>query len=207
MKILFQGDSITDTGRSRENDELLGTGYPLLVASALAVEEPGKHHILNRGISGDGIVELYARIKTHIINLQPDVLSILIGVNDVWHELKNQSGVETEKFYKIYSMLINEVRICLPNVKVFILEPFILKGGATAPDWDYFHSEIKKHAEATRRIASEYNLTFIPLQKKFEEVAIPGKESYWLTDGVHPTIAGHELIKREWLKAFKLIEK
>ena len=167
MKILFQGDSITDADRSREKDEILGNGYPLLIASSLAVDEVGKYQIINRGISGDGIVELYARIKQHIINLQPDVLSILIGVNDVWHELKNQSGVETEKFYKVYSMLIEEVQMSLPGIKVLILEPFILKGCATNPHWDYFYAEVKRHAEASKRIARDYNLTFIPLQKKF----------------------------------------
>ena len=86
MKILFQGDSITDCGRSRENNINVGTGYALLVKSALGFEEPAAHEFLNRGISGNRIVDVYARIKKDIINLKPDVMSLLIGVNDVWHE-------------------------------------------------------------------------------------------------------------------------
>ncbi|MBQ9920892.1 MAG: lysophospholipase, partial [Clostridia bacterium] len=86
MRILFQGDSITDAGRARDNDINLGTGYPMLVKATLGFEEPGKYEFFNRGISGNRVVDLYARIKNDIINLKPDVMSILIGVNDVWHE-------------------------------------------------------------------------------------------------------------------------
>ncbi len=107
MRILFQGDSITDAGRSRTDDVPVGVGYPLLVKAALGFENPGKYEFFNRGISGDRIVDVYARIKSDIINLKPDVMSILIGVNDVWHELtENPNGVDADKFYRIYSMLI-----------------------------------------------------------------------------------------------------
>ena len=100
MKILFQGDSITDAGRSRDNDQYIGTGYPLLVKSELGYKFPGKYEFINRGISGNRIVDLYARIKADIINIKPDVMSILIGVNDVWHEFGvNPNGVSSEKFF------------------------------------------------------------------------------------------------------------
>lgn len=97
-KILFQGDSITDAGRSREDLTNLGKGYPLFVAGALGMDEPGEYEFVNRGISGNRIVDIYARIKMDIINLKPDVMSLLIGVNDVWHEVSSQNGVDGDKY-------------------------------------------------------------------------------------------------------------
>ena len=123
MKILFQGDSITDMYRSKENEESFGVGYALLVKASLGLEVPGEYEFINRGIAGNRIVDLYARLKTDIINIKPDVMSILIGVNDVWHEFGDYpNGVDAEKFYKIYDMLIEEIKEALPDVKIMIME-------------------------------------------------------------------------------------
>ncbi len=147
MRILFQGDSITDAGRSRENNNQLGVGYPHLVKAALGFAQPCKYEFFNRGISGNRVVDLYARIKRDIINLAPDVMSILIGVNDVWHELaESPNGVDADKYYKIYDMLIEEVKEALPAIKIMIMEPFVLKAGATAEKWEIFDTEVKKRA-------------------------------------------------------------
>lgn len=207
--ILFQGDSITDAGRSREDDMNAGIGYPTLVKGELGFEYPNQYIMYNRGISGNRVVDVYARIKADIINLKPDVMSILIGVNDVWHEFGGHNGVDAEKYFKIYSMLIEEIKAALPDVKIMILEPFVLRGEGTdntqdEPDkWNIFHTEVLKRAEKARKIAETYNLPFIPLQDKFEAAAKLAPNDYWLRDGVHPTTAGHELIKREWIKTFK----
>ena len=154
MRILFQGDSITDADRSRTDDTRLGRGYPLLVESALSLAEAAKYQFVNRGISGNRIVDLYARIKCDIINLKPDVMSILIGVNDVWHDLGDSpNGVDADKFFKIYSMLIEEVKEALPDIKIMILEPFVLEACSTTEHWDFFKSEVSKRAEMAKRIA------------------------------------------------------
>lgn len=204
MRILFQGDSITDADRSREDSTRLGRGYPLLVEAALGLEEPDKHEFINRGISGNRIVDLYARIKCDIINLKPDVMSILIGVNDVWHEIgESPNGVSADKFFKIYSMLIEEIKEALPSIKIMILEPFVLEACSTTEHWEFFKTEVSKRAEAARKIAEKYSLPFIPLQAGFDELAKKAPNSYWLGDGVHPTAKGHEFIKSQWLKAFK----
>lgn len=200
--ILFQGDSITDAGRDRENDVYDGMGYPRLVKGALGADYPNEYEFINRGISGNRIVDLYARMKIDILNLKPDVMSILIGVNDVWHEFWFGNGVDTEKFFKIYSMLIEEVKEALPDIKIMILEPFVLKCTATEEHWDAFRADVEAKAEKARLVAEKYNLPFVPLLKLFDEAATKAPASYWLSDGVHPTAAGHELIKREWLKAF-----
>ena len=204
MRILFQGDSITDVGRVRENSANLGRGYPHLVEAELGFECPGQYEFINKGISGNRIVDLYARIKCDIINLKPDVMSILIGVNDVWHDNnENPNGVDAEKFYKIYDMLIEEVKKALPDIKIFLFEPFVLEGSATTPYWESFSTEVPKRAEKVRLVAQKYNLPVISLQDKFNEAAKKAPNEYWLVDGVHPTPKGHELIKREWLKVFK----
>ncbi len=203
MRILFQGDSITDADRSRSDDNRLGVGYPRLVEAALGYEEPNKHEFINRGISGNRVVDLYARIKADIINLKPDVMSILIGVNDVWHELgENPNGVDADKFFKIYSMLIEEIQEALPKTKIIILEPFVLEGCSTTEHWDYFKKEVPLRAEASRRVAEQYSLPFVELQKGFDELCKKAPATYWLPDGVHPSAKGHEYIKNQWLNAF-----
>lgn len=203
--ILFQGDSITDCARGNG----LGDGYALMASAQLGLENPGEYSFYNRGISGNRIVNVYARIKADIINLKPDYMSILIGVNDVWHEFDGHNGVEADKFEKIYCMLIEEIKESLPNVKIMIMEPFCLRARATEnteehPDkWNIFNAEVKKRAEKSKIVAEKYNLAFIPLQNKFDEASKMAPNNYWLEDGVHPTAAGHELIKREWIKVFK----
>lgn len=207
MKILFQGDSITDAGRARDNDVNLGLGYPLLVKASLGFESPGKYEFINRGISGNRVVDVYARIKNDIINLKPDVMSILIGVNDVWHEFaESPNGVDADKYYKIYDMLIEEVKSALPDIKIMIMEPFVLKACATEEKWDSFNMEVKKRAEMAKKISEKHNLTYICLQNGFDKLSTNIETNYWLGDGVHPTAMGHEYIKQEWIKAFKALK-
>ena len=212
--ILFQGDSITDTGRSREDDRGTGVGYATQAIGEIGLKYPGQYNFLNRGISGNRVTDLYARIKSDIINLKPDYMSILIGVNDVWLEyaFDKNNGVSSEKYEKIYSMLIEEVLEALPNIKIMILEPFVLEGTATTsteeePErWQIFRSEVEKRAATAKRVAEKYNLKFVPLQQKFDEASkgLPSEIFVW--EGVHPTHPGHTLIKNEWVKAFEEIK-
>ena len=204
MRILFQGDSITDAYRSWENDWHLGIGYPRLVSASLGYEFPDKFSFFNRGISGNRIVDVYARIKKDIIALKPDVMSILIGVNDVWHEFGDiPNGVDAEKFYTVYSMLIKEIKAALPDIQIMILEPFCLRASATEAHWEKFDYEVKLRSDAAKRIAEENGLCFVPLQEGFDELCKKAPASYWLGDGVHPSAMGHEYIKNQWIKAFK----
>lgn len=206
-RILFQGDSITDAGRSRDDDNFRGNGYPTLVSGALGADRPGAFEFINRGISGNRVVDLLARVKADIINLEPDYMSILIGINDVWHEVSYKNGVSAERYEVLYNMLIEEIKEALPDIKIMILEPFVLKASATEEHWDYFRIETEKRADAAKRVAEKNNLVFVPLMEKFDEAAKSASPDYWLLDGVHPSAMGHELIKREWLKAFEAFEK
>ncbi len=209
-KFLFQGDSITDAGRNDNYDDGRESyGYPTFVAGKLGVKYPGKIEFINRGISGNRIVDLYARIKTDFINVKPDVITILIGINDVWHEFGDDpNGVANEKFFKIYCMLIEELKEALPNTTIIILEPFVLKASGTKDNWDTFRLEAEKRAESAKRVAEKFSLPFISLMDKFDSLAKIAPAEHWLLDGVHPAPAGHEIIaesivdKCEELKLF-----
>lgn len=202
MRILFQGDSITDAGRSREAGGHLGVGYPTLIAARLGCDEPGKHEFLNRAVSGFRVVDLYAGWKKDALNLKPDLISILIGINDVWHEVGEKNGVEADRFEVIYDLLLSFTRERLPDTKVMVLEPFMLPGRATGEHLDYFARETRLRAEAARRVAEKHGALFVPLQAVFDEACGRAEAECWLRDGVHPTAAGHELIAREWVRAF-----
>ncbi len=205
-KILFQGDSITDAGRSRTDDNNKGLGYPLLVTAKLGYENPGVYEFVNRGISGNRSIDLCARVKADFINLAPDYMSLLIGVNDVWHEFGSKNGVSAEKFERNLTMLFDDIFEALPDLKVMMLEPFVLKASATEGAWEEFSSEVALRAEVVKRLCKKYGMKFVPLQEKFDEACKSAPESYWAADGVHPTPCGHELIAKAWLEAFEEIK-
>lgn len=208
--VLFQGDSITDASRNREKDYVMGRGYATMVAGEMGANEPYQYKFYNRGISGNRIVDLFARIRVDMINLKPDYMSILVGVNGVWHEYSRKNGVSAEKYEMVYDLMIQELQRDIPGVKIMILEPFVLHGEATNTDeehpgrWEYFESEVALRRAAAKRIAEKHGLVFVPLQDMFNEAEKNAPhEGYWLRDGVHPTEAGHTLIKRAWLEGFE----
>ena len=203
MKILFFGDSITDMGRNRGDlPEIfrLGSGYVFLINGYLAAKYPKKYDIINRGISGNTSVDLYARIKTDVWNVKPDVLSILIGTNDIWHEMDEtrRAGVDIKRYEKVYSAIIEETKERLTDTKIVLCEPFVLKGTSTTErfkEWEV----IKDYAKVVKRLCDKYNLTFVPIQKEMDEQAEKFGEGYILYDGVHPNIGGANIIAKQWL--------
>lgn len=210
-KILFFGDSITDAGRNRERTEDvhgLGVGFVRVIADRLLSEPAEKYQIINRGISGNRVVDLYARVKSDCWNLNPDLVSILIGVNDVWHEIDHSNGVSLERFERVYRMLIEDTRNALPNVKLILCEPFILEGWATQnteemPNRYGRFLETLQYAQVVRKLAEEYEIPFVSLQDSFNRGAERNGAEYYLSDGVHPGVGGASLIAEEWLKVFK----
>ena len=200
--ILFQGDSITDAGRNFNNPQDLGLGYAGLIGAELDCTYPQQYAILNRGIGGNRVVDLYARWKVDCLNLKPDILTILIGVNDVWSELSCQNGVEADRYEKFYRMLLDEAKAALPNMKIILMEPYLVKGTATEENWAYFSSEVAIRRETVRKIAKDYQLELVPLQEIFDEACKKAPASWWTADGVHPTRAGHALIARNWMQYF-----
>ena len=158
------------------------------------------------------MVDIYARMQRDIVNLAPDCLSLLIGVNDVWHSISlNPNGVSAPKFERVYDWLLTELHEALPGMKFIILEPFVLPGSATVsvPEWpdryETFAREVPLRAQAARRVAEKHGCAFVPLQEKLDEACRLAPPDHWLRDGVHPAEAGHELIAREWMKAFETL--
>ncbi len=210
MKIIFFGDSITDAGRNRDNLQMqsaLGYGYVRVIGDRLLGEAPDKHVIYNMGISGNRIVDLYARIKAHVWNREPDLISILIGINDIWHEISHGNGVDVERYEKVYRMIIEDTRKRFPDMRFILCEPFVLEGTATCatnemPDRYERFKEVYEYAKVTKRLAKEYGCFFLPLQEKFNEAASKLGAEYYAPDGVHPNVGGSALIATEWMKLY-----
>ena len=205
--ILFQGDSITDVGRNRgvgaeNNASALGGGYPLLAASGiLRAHTDGGFRVFNRGVSGDKVPALQARWETDTIALKPDILSILVGVNDLWHKLTGNSNGTVADYEAQYSALLDATKAALPQVRLVILEPFVLVTGAVDSKW---FPEFDERREVAAKVAARAGAAFIPLQAMFTQLAKSAPASYWLADGVHPTIAGHAAIAERWRDAVGL---
>jgi len=206
--ILFQGDSITDAGRNRAiaaaNDPAaLGRGYPLNVFQSLAALKPyAKLSVLNRGVSGNIVPDLRTRWQADTLDLKPTILSILIGVNDVWHTLGKTPADEVVATYEAgYAALLEQTRAALPDVRLVVLEPFVLRTGAVNDSW---FPEFDQLRAACRRVADHARADFVPLHDMFQARAAKSKPDEWLADGVHPTAAGHSAIAKEWLDKVKL---
>ena len=203
-KILFQGDSITDCSRNREKDRSMGEGWANMVAGKLGSEHPGEYMFLNRGIGGNRSIDVCARIEKDILNLAPDYMSILMGVNDVWHGYDgNQAGISAKRFERNYRMLLDDVMETLPNIKIMILGAYVTDGRVLEQYGQEFKQEVDLRIEATKRIAKDYGLPFVDLQSVFNEACAKAPACYWTVEGVHPTPAGHALIAKQWLKTFE----
>lgn len=204
--VLFQGDSITDAGRAKDqpqpNDaDSLGNGYARLAAARLLADHPGiTAH--NRGVSGNRVWNLRDRWGPDCLDLKPTVVSILIGVNDTWHGVaKNtpENGTTLPEFDRVYRQLLDDTKEQLPGVKLVICEPFVLECGAVLEM--NFHPDIDERTNLVRMIANDYADVFVPFQETFGRALAHAKPDYWAHDGVHPTLAGHQLMADAWRAA------
>lgn len=202
-RILFQGDSITDGNRGRNQDpnHILGHSYAFLVAAKYGSAYPERNLVFfNRGISGNKIPDLAKRWQTNTIDLKPTVVSILIGVNDVWHPMNAGQEVSAEKFEEGYDKLLKETAAALPDAKIILCEPFITPGKATSPKWDVWQAHVKKFQDIVTKLGAKHNAPVVKLQKTFDDACKRAPAEYWVWDGVHPTYAGNQLIADEWVR-------
>lgn len=203
--ILFQGDSITDAGRNKQqelpnNPWSFGVGYANHIGSWLLEEMPGKDlTIYNRGISGNKVYQLADRWEKDCLDLEPDVLSILIGVNDYWHFRNGDYAGTPEIYENDYRKLLTRTLEALPDLKLVICQPFILTG-TTAVDESWVEP-FSAYQAIAKKMADEFSAIWVPFQEAFDravELAPPG---YWAGDGVHPSMAGAQLMAKTWLEA------
>jgi lysophospholipase L1-like esterase len=205
LRWLFQGDSITDVGRDRAMEDqpnqspALGRGYAMLASATLLVRSQGSAVIHNRGISGNKVYQLAERWDRDCLELRPDVLSILIGVNDYWHFFNGQYDGTLQRYRDDYNALLSRTRSQLPAVKLVICEPFMLPSGEVNDRWV---QEFPAYQQAARALAEGHRATWVPFQSVFDRAIRDGFAPEALArDGVHPTLAGHRLMADAWLEA------
>jgi len=205
--ILFQGDSITDAGRDKEdmsfnNPTALGSGYAMLAAAALLGKfAPLNLKIYNKGISGNKVFQLAERWNKDCIDLKPDVLSILIGVNDFWHKLNGTYDGTIGIYRKDYIALLERTRKALPDVKLIICEPFAVSG-VKAVNEKWF-PDFYEYQKAAKEAALQFGAVFIPFQKVYDEAINRAPAAYWTSDGVHASFAGAQLMAEAWIQAVR----
>ncbi len=205
--ILFQGDSITDSGRNRDDNSFnnagaLGSGYPMLAGAALIEKYASLNlKVYNKGVSGNKVYQLAERWDSDCLDIKPDILSILIGVNDIWHKLNGQYNGTVEIYRHDYIALLERTKKALPNVKLIICEPFAVPG-VKAVD-DKWYPEFYGYQKAAMEIAAQFKATFIPYQRIYNEAITRAPGVYWTGDGVHPTLAGAQLMAQAWVEAVK----
>ena len=207
MTILFQGDSITDAGRQNRqqpnpNEQAsMGNGYASIAAAALLTSRPELNlSIYNRGISGNKVHQLAARWQKECLDYQPDVLSVLIGVNDIWHGLNGMYDGTVQTYEDDYRSLIQHTRKALPKLQLVICEPFVLRCGAVNDKW---FPEFDRYRESARKIANESGAFFVPFQSMFDQATEFAPPAHWAGDGVHPTPHGAALMADFWLQAVR----
>ena len=202
--IVFQGDSITDMVRPTADDRYFGSGYANMVVAELNLRgEQNRYY--NRGISGNRSTDVLARVRCDLINLQPDVLSILMGINDIFHELELQNGVSAPYFDRVYRTILDMVLEELPYCRILLLEPFVIKGCWTDDPpqrWDYISRHTAEYAAIVKQIATDYGAVFVPLQDVLNEAVEKLGFDNVRADGVHPNAGGAKLIANEWIKAY-----
>lgn len=205
--VLFQGDSITDSGRKKDEPNAnaaaaFGNGYALIAASDLLFRHADKGlKIYNKGISGNKVYQLAERWEKDCLDLKPTVLSILIGVNDYWHKHNGKYDGTVKKYRDDYTALLQQTREKLPGIRFIIGEPFAVKG-IKAVD-DTWYPEFDEYRAAAKEIASQFGAVFIPYQTVFDKAQKQAPGVYWTYDGVHPSLAGAHLMAHAWLEAVK----
>ena len=204
MKILFQGDSITDA--FRKPDEInsayqLGNGYVFLIAAQLAARFPEKNwDFVNRGVSGNKILDLKNRWANDVLMIRPNVLTIFIGVNDTLAAMQGQPSTNEQEFASAYQFLLQETRQHLPDTRFVLMEPFLLEVGEVRKSWC---DHLRSRQLLVQAIASETMSDFVPTQQIFDNASKIREPAFWTYDGIHPTHAGFQLLADAWLEVFE----
>ena len=194
-RILFQGDSITDgnRGRSADPNHILGHGYAFIIAAKFGAAFPKAGlEFFNRGVSGNTVADLEKRWQKDTLDLNPDVLSILIGVNDKGH------GVPLEQYEQTYDKLLTDTKAANPKLRLVLCEPFIVNHLATTPQNGSPNADIVKRQEIVAKLAAKHGAALVHFQKALDEATKRAPAIHWIWDDVHPTYSGHQILADEW---------
>lgn len=201
MKILFQGDSITDWGRDRDDIHNLGNGYPKYAAELIKEAHPEtEFEFINLGISGNQTKDLVARLQSDFIDIQPDLVSIHIGINDTWHRAADRNWLGHDVFEAQYRKVLTEIKE-KTNAKILIIEQFLLP----VEDKLFFRDDLNTKIEITRKLAREFADFYIPLDGLMAQACVDKGADHWSDDGVHPNENGAKFIATLYAEAFEKI--
>lgn len=199
-RILFQGDSITDgnRGRSEDPNHILGHGYAFIIAARYGASFPERDlTFINRGVSGNTVSDLAARWQEDCIGLHPDIVSILVGVNDTLYKLP------VADYERTYDALLARTIASNPSVRLVLCAPFSLPVGDRKEAFAAWYSGVKERQDVVARLAVRYHAALVELQPVFDEACTRAPAEHWIWDGVHPTYSGHELIADAWIRAVR----
>lgn len=202
-RLLFQGDSITDMkwGRNeKDRNHYLGHSYVYLIAARLGVDMPeAQLDIYNRGISGHKVTDLRKRWQKDALDMEPNLLSILIGVNDIG---RNLNGVDVKSWEADYRFILDASRKANPNLRLVLLDPFVLPSGRLAKKEAFkkWRDQVDRLIPIVASLAKDYQAVHIKTQEVFDAAAKAAPPEQWIWDGVHPLPQGHELIARNWIQ-------
>ena len=199
-RVLFQGDSITDgnRGRSEDPNHILGHGYAFLIAAKYGADFAGLNlTFLNRGVSGNTVHDLEKRWQKDTLDLKPDILSILVGVNDSGH------GLPMEQYEPAYDKLLADARAANPALRIVLCEPFTLPVGKRKEGYEVWEKSIAERQQIVARLAAKYGAPVVHFQAVLEAACQRAPAEHWIWDGVHPTYSGHQLLADEWVRAVR----
>jgi lysophospholipase L1-like esterase len=199
-RILFQGDSITDGNRGRGEDpnHILGHGYAFIIAAKYGAAFPERNLMfLNRGISGNKVTDLAERWQKDTLDLKPDILSILIGVND------HGANLPLDRYEQVYDKLLADVRAANPNIRLVLGEPFSLPVGSKKTDWQQWNVGMKQRQEIVARLAQKHHAALVRFQGAFDAACQRAPTEHWIWDGIHPTYSGHQIMADEWVRTVR----
>ncbi|GAB3014991.1 SGNH/GDSL hydrolase family protein [Spirosoma pulveris] len=204
LVFLFQGDSITDGNRGRNTDpnHIMGHGYAYSVASRIGADFPERGFMFyNRGVSGNKITDLQKRWQPDTLDLKPDVLSILIGINDTAATINKPADATTpEQFEAIYRSLLEECRRSNPDILFVLGIPFVYPVGSRKENVERWQIDSQNRQVVIRKLAAEFNAVVVDYPAVLDKAIVKNNIEYWVWDGIHPTVFAHELMAREWLK-------
>lgn len=204
MTFLFQGDSITDGNRGRTADpnHIMGHGYAFGIASRIGADFPERDFVFyNRGISGNKITDLAKRWPTDTLDLKPDVLSLLIGINDTFAAVSKDAEATTpEQFEAIFRQLLTDCKQQHPAILFVLGLPFVFPVGKIRDNWVLWRDDLDKRQAIIRKLAAEFDAVLVDYPAVLNEASLGKNVEYWIWDGIHPTVFAHELMVREWLK-------
>lgn len=191
MRIVFQGDSITDAGRDRQDPHRLGNGYPHYAAQLLTARFPDKElEFLNLGVSGNRTCDLMERWQTDCIGLQPDIVSIMIGVNDTWRAFDQNDPTTADQYEQNYRQILMDIREHT-RARILMLEPYLLRN---EPGKDAWRADLDPKIDACRRLALEFADAYVPTDGLLAAASVEQSPTHWSADGVHPNEQGARLI-------------